>query len=108
MDEKTIGLKRVPYINRVKWIPCPDYETSSEKQNWIQKLFNSDTDRHRCIHTDICANYEYSELYNECAAGYWHYYEESTEKDGYPNVFPVDINKHEKLKEKLISVRLLR
>lgn len=71
MDKNTIGLKKKKVINKQKWVPCSDYKTASEGLGWFRRLFLTRDDFTRCVHGDVCENWEYSEMKRGCSAGYW-------------------------------------
>ena len=71
MDEKTIGFKPKPVIERTAFVKCPDFEVKTDKMNWFEKIFVTFDDLTRCIHIDECDNYEGEEGFGECVAGYW-------------------------------------
>ena len=77
MDENSIGLKKNKVDSKAEWVACPDYETADDNRSWFKfkKLFSTDGEKRSCVHARYCENWEYSELTESCAAGYWNWYD---------------------------------
>jgi len=74
VDQDTIGFKKPKTIEKMEWICCPDYKTKRDGKNCFQRFFLNRNEYARCIHGDVCENWEYSELKDGCVAGYWNKY----------------------------------
>lgn len=79
MDENSIGLKKKKVVPKAVWVACPDYETVNNNRSWFKNLFSTDEERLSCIHARYCKNWEFSEVKESCAAGYWNWFDVAIE-----------------------------